>query len=298
MSVIKTFGTPEPDPPLEYRLRRPKCFDDGHLNPLCDLNNDDEILDIAAGEVFQIAPFDGGIKLVGNRGNSSAPEIVEGYIGKTYLDKLNNRAVVTYATLPHPRYTLKVIETDAANTKCGEKLLVGKERVVKGSLSEAEREVIEGFGLAQITNDGKQLHFAKSYGSDTTDVEFSLFKVTERINGQPSTKTFLAQKIYRCDPNSILNERVFIESVTILNVDRDMSTKFTPFGTPDDLYKFIGAPYMYSVNNSNQYFKLMDKLAEQFENRALAGFFLSVFNRSCKGKHRKTEPKCKHNAYD
>jgi hypothetical protein len=71
------------------------------------------------------------------------------------------------------------------------------------------------------------------------------------------------------------------------------------WNTPENLCnQVLGAyPYMWSVNTTDQYFNLMAKLSEKFGDRALAGFFLSEFNRSCKKADRKNESLCNAHSY-
>lgn len=84
----------------------------------------------------------------------------------------------------------------------------------------------------------------------------------------------------------------------MVNINTGARESFTPEGTPDNLRNLTGAPYLYSINNSRQYFLLMDKISKKFESRALAGYFLAGFNRSCKGKGRKSNKLCQHKAYE
>jgi len=80
---------------------------------------------------------------------------------------------------------------------------------------------------------------------------------------------------------------------------RNTTQLLEPWSTPENLSNnVLGAyPYMWSVNTTDQYFDLMARLSEKFGDRALAGFFLSEFNRSCKKKDRKNKEICNSHNY-
>ncbi|MBI9082224.1 MAG: hypothetical protein JEZ11_01420 [Desulfobacterales bacterium] len=268
------------------------------LKEQCDPTNDDQLLEIGAGEVFEkIEISEGTLKLVGNRGSKTSPEIVEGFIGKDKLESLNTQAIVTFATLKHPRYTLSTSEATNLGSSCGEIITKGDQRVFQ-SLSKTDKKIIDAFAIAKTSNNDQLITFKKEFGGKNKEVVFKKYDVTDQRFQPHKTVSYVAQIIYHCDSTSILSKRTYIESVAIVNLHTGKSKSFTPLGTPDDLYDCIGAPYMYSVNSTRQYFLLMNKLSEHFESRALAGFFLSEFNRSCKGKFRKTKAKCQHLSYE
>lgn len=266
----------------------------------CDQQDDDQLLKINAGEVFKTEALDiAGVdiyKLIGNRGNRHSINEIIGYISKNELDMLNLKSVVTYATLRHPRYGLTTSQSTAINTSCGEQIKKDELRTVD-TLSNSDRELINAFRVATIGGGGN-LQFNRGYGGKGKEVVFKLYNVTDR-RSEPNIETsYAAQIVYRCDESDIFLKRTRIESLAIINTETNSTHTFKPEGTPEDLLAFTGAPYLYSVNNSRQYFQLMDKLSEQFESRALAGYFLAGFNRSCKGKHRKQEESCQHSAYE
>lgn len=133
----------------------------------CDPDDDDQLLKINAGEVFQteVSKLDDTLvyKLIGNRGNRNSIDKITGYINKKTLDELNHKSVITFVTLKHPRYKLVTIETNNINTECGG--VIKKDdlpRTIK-NITEAEKKVITAFNLASIGNQNL-VRFKKSYG--------------------------------------------------------------------------------------------------------------------------------------
>lgn len=266
----------------------------------CDQQDDDQLLKINAGEVFKAEEINVSettvYKLVGNRGNRNSTDFVTGFIRKDEIEKLNRKSVVTYATLRHPRYGLTSSEAKAINTSCGKKITQDERKYVD-NLSDTDEELISAFGIATV-GAGGNLQFNRSYGGESKEVVYKIYDVVDR-RIEPKTHTrYAAQIVYRCDESDIFAKRTFIDSVAIINMTTKSTYTLKPEGTPEDLFKYTGAPYMYSVNNSRHYFQIMDKLSEQFESRALAGYFLAGFNRSCNGKDRKREESCQHSAYE
>jgi hypothetical protein len=271
------------------------CFESS-----CNQDDDDQLLQINAGEVFKTEEkfLDGNVvyKLIGNRGNRNTVNEITGYISKEELDKLNHKSIVTYATLRHPRYAVTSKEASVINTKCGEKR---KRDETKGviTISETDQELIAAFNLADIGGNNDLLKFTRDYGRAGQEIVYKLYNVVDRRVEPNIETTYAAQIIYNCDEQDIFRKRRFIESVSILNRRTGEPQTFKPDGTPNNLIEYTGATYLYSVNNSKQYFSLMDKLSDKFESRALAGYFLAEFNRSCRGTDRRNET-CQHSAYD
>lgn len=265
----------------------------------CDIQDDDQLLKINAGDVFQKVEFQPGdnsvFKLIGNRGNRNSQEIVEGYIRNDDLNTLNHKAIVTYASLKHPRYSLETFESQILGSPCGKPIPPNK---TVSEISDSDESIINALDLAEISADRRNIIFKKIYGGEDKEVVYRLYNLSDQRVDPPKPSKYAAQITYRCDSKSIMFDRTFIESVVLINVETESISSFDPLGTPDDLYEIIKAPYMYSVNSERHYFLLMDKLSKEFESRALAGFFLAGFNRSCSGADRKTEQKCQHSAYE
>lgn len=270
------------------------CFESS-----CNQEDDDQLLQINAGEVFKTEEkvIDGSVvyKLIGNRGNRNIVNEITGYISKEELDKLNLKSVVTYATLRHPRYGVTSTEATEINTSCGD--VIEKDRTKSlNSISKADQELIVAFNIAHIGNNNI-IKFTKGYGGAGQEIVYRLYNVVDRRMEPNIETTYAAQIIFSCDEQGIFQKRKFIESVSILNRRTGEAQIFKPDGTPNNLIEVTGAPYLYSVNNSRQYFSLMEKLSDKFESRALAGYFLAGFNRSCRGTDRRSEA-CQHSAYD
>lgn len=271
------------------------------LEMQCDLNNDEEVLKVDAGEVFKITKIEQEdsevIKLIGNRGNAQHEDLVEGYISGKKLDTLNLQGITTFATLKHPRYKFKTIESTELRTSCGDMIEKGKKIPIE-SLSDTDKRIIDAFSLAIKPPNEKILIFQKSFGGENKEIVYKEYEVTDQRSETYTKFFYVAQVIFRCNQQSILDKRIFIESVTMVRLDTNYSHELTPLGTPDNLYQYIGAPYMYSVNSSRHYFSLINKLSEQFGDRALAGFFFSEFNGSCKSQYRIAQDECQHNLYE
>ncbi|MCO7191235.1 MULTISPECIES: hypothetical protein [unclassified Pseudoalteromonas] len=267
---------------------------------LCDPQDDDQSLKINAGEVFRAEPLTIAgteiFKLVGNRGNRNSIDEITGYITKDQLEKLNHKSVVTYATLRHPRYGHTSTEAKSINTSCGQTIKRDDRKKVD-NISQVDKTLIAAFGVATIGGGGN-LQFKRGYGGPGKEVIYKLYDVVDRRMEPNTQTTYAAQIVYRCDESDIFEKRTFIESVALINTSTNSAYTFKSEGTPENLLDYTGAPYLYSVNNSRHYFQIMDKLSEQFESRALAGYFLAGFNRSCKGKYRKREKICQHSAYE
>jgi len=271
------------------------CFESS-----CNQEDDDQLLQINAGEVFKTEEniIDGTVvyKLIGNRGNRNMANEVTGYISKEELDKLNHKSIVTYATLRHPRYFVTSKEATVINTTCGEVINRDQTKSVS-TISETDQELMAAFKLGDIGKNNNIIKFTRGYGGAGREIVYKLYNVVDRRVEPNIETTYAAQIVYNCDEKDIFQKCKFIESVSILNTRTGEPQTFKPEGTPNNLIEFTGAPYLYSVNNSKHYFSLMEKLSDKFESRALAGYFLAAFNRSCRGTDRKIED-CQHPAYD
>tara|TARA_R110002073_G_scaffold87651_1_gene208118 strand:- start:586 stop:1752 length:1167 start_codon:yes stop_codon:yes gene_type:complete len=270
------------------------------LTANCDKQDDDELLRIRAGAVFSSNAVSVGdntvMELVGNQGNRLDYQYISGYISQTELEGLNKRSVVTFATLTHPQYSVVESDSFAFNTTCGEGVVANSERDIVDYL-DADIAVVSAFDLGQYVRQNSKFKFSKSYGDVSKEVVYKLYTVTDRRSSPAQTDQYAAQIVYRCNQANILRPRIFIESVSMKNIQTDESFFFTPEGTPDNLFQFTGAPYLYSINSSEQYFLLMDILSRKISSRALAGYFISAFNRTCRGRDR-NKAECQHDSYN
>ncbi len=74
----------------------------------------------------------------------------------------------------------------------------------------------------------------------------------------------------------------------LLNV-YEFKLNIDDFDVAKDLKKHTKLPYFFSINNVNQYMNAIKYLGGIFDDRSIAGYFLSEFNRSCKATKRKNE---------
>jgi hypothetical protein len=61
---------------------------------------------------------------------------------------------------------------------------------------------------------------------------------------------------------------------------------FEKYKSPKVLLEYLHSPYLFSVNTYQQYIDLVRRLGDEFEDRALAGYFLSENNVSCRSLYR------------
>ena len=257
--------------------------------PNCDTNDEDDLLPVSAGERFRAEDQGGGLwKLTGNR---DGEEII-GFISESRIGDLEAEAVVTDAARKLPRLTVAREKPLLPSLDCGETKKVGdtvKMETVDSegadAISPAERTVFELFDLGTIAEAGGEytVTFKKAYGDENQAHEFRVYSVTD--NELSKTAMFAAQLVLECGGTAPAWSRDLIKSVTMFD-DSPTRYDFSSFGAKPGLTQFTGAPYLWSVNNERQYRDLMAKLSGILGNRALAGFFLSEFNRSCRGSDR------------
>ena len=287
-----TFATVYGDQEIIFNQQYTVC-----LFSNCDRSNDDNLLRINAGDVFdevEVPGNDGSVvELIGNRGDRENESFVTGYISRNELERLNRISIVTRASLRHPRYIIEQESSDVLNTVCGEVKEVGE---YLRNLPGKDVRIVEIAGLGEV-NSENELRLSFEHGEIDKEIEYNIYEVTDQRVDPPVTTTYVSQIKYACDgSNPIAREREYIESVVFWNGATGASEIFSPEGTPPDLKRYTGVPYLYSVNNSQHYFDLMDRLSDKIETRALAGYFISAFNRSCRGEDRKNTS-CQHAAY-
>lgn len=271
------------------------------LNPSCDINNDDELLRIRSGEVFKtvgIGPDGLTVRLAGDRGTKRNPSEIVGYIRQAKLDQLNKKAIVTYASQTHPRYKVIKKISSNLNTKCGEKI-ESHHSMVLDTITDTDRLIIDSFNLANIKkfdDETFQIQFEKSYGDEGKEIEYRVYEAFDRREQPERKETYIAQTTYLCD-EQVIGIRNRIEKVVMLMKESSQTIVLESCSTPKDLLKFTQAPYLFSINNATHYLQLMENLSHKFQNRAIAGYFLAEFNRSCKGKYRKIKAECQYKEY-
>ena len=261
------------------------------LNPIGDLENDDDVLRIRSGEVFTAVEIGYGqiIQLTGNRGTKSNPDPFSGYISKAKLEQLNKKAIVTYASLPHPRYRVIKRKSLNLNTQCGKKIELNQE-IPLDTIADVDRLIIDSLNLAHIRKNDDGLFiikFEKEYGGEGKEIEYRVYEAFDQREKPERKETYIAQITYLCK-DEVIDIRDRIEKVVLIMKETLQPIVLDTCSTPKDLSKHTQAPYLFSINNETHYFQIMDYLGRKFSNRAIAGYFLAEFNRSCKGSVRKT----------
>ena len=306
--IAKTYG----DQDTIFHRYKKICYE---LS--CNQDDDRSVFEVIPGDFFKKEKqfiSDGTIiyEITGGLGGRNDIHEVTGRIRKGELDKLNKEAIVTYANLPHPQYDYNSKETiSGINTSCGQIIRDGDTSIIRSPISKEEEILIDVLKIGSIVNERQRLNFEKEYGNQDQEIVYKIYSVVDRW-AEPNAKTtyYAAEIIYNCD-QELGREKKYIELVKIDEIGTNKigtnkietnkigtSKKYRlmPYGTPSDLIGYIGEPYLYSVNNPDQYFSLMKKLSDQFESRALVSYFLTEFNRSCKSKFRNTKKKCQYSA--
>lgn len=212
---------------------------------------------------------------------------IVGYIKDDELEELTLFGAITRADKTHPKYEIIKKEGGNLSTECGE--IVKKGTVKKlGVGVEIDSSILKAFGFGVRADVGADVtsEITKEYGAVDKKISFVLYEIS---NQRTKEKTNLvAQIVYNCDHGPLIDTLKTIERVDIRNPEtqRTYSLSFDSFGTPDDLIGYTGYPYLFSVNSYDHYLNLMERLGNIFEDRCLAGFFLSEFNRSCKSNYR------------
>lgn len=297
---------------------------DRACNPVEDITED-----INAGGAFSLNEVgDEVFEVVSNK--SSQQDIVVGYISKNTLDNYTLDGTITDIRQKHPRYSISVEKSILTTNHCSiEPMNQLSIEVSKSSLVDEIAPVLLGYGTAEKQGGSLKLSIQKEYGKEGAAKEFRIYSFVPKPipSGSPEFEplVFLAEVSYACDEDS---ERIFIEKVRIVAIEQaaeevieifkfpleDSSVfevprekhattiRLEPWGTPRDMAgtQFGRYPYLWSVNTPEQYFEIMEQLSEKFQDRSIAGFFLSEFNRSCPRKKRRgagIDDKCVDHSY-
>ncbi len=259
-------------------------------------NRDEEMLQIIAGEFFEKSQEGNLIRLKGTRGG----ETIEGIVNENQLNEWNKEGKITFADQAQPRLEVTQSEGKYFNLECGmsresnEELKGVDENEIQND-DEIINKIYDIANIVQTQNKDFIVTFNRPYGGTDTMYKYRIYKVKNLQ--QDTERKYAAQIVYECEVsgNSVNLKR--ITEVSLKYAENSNAIMLKPEGTPDNLKKWTGSPhYLYSVNNTEQYFALMSKLGDMFSNRAEAGFFLSEFNRSCRSKHRKKK-NCTHHDY-
>ncbi len=132
-------------------------------------------------------------------------------------------------------------------------------------------EGVEGAGTVKIT---------RPYGCDNQKYSFFIYAIKNNRKEEPFT--LAAQVICTCESGGSIRPLKKIERVDLKNpkTGETYSLSFSSFRTLDELLPYTRSPYLFTVNSYRQYRELMKSLGTLFDDRALAGYFLSEFNRS------------------
>lgn len=265
---------------------------------ICDLGNDDDTFAINAGEAFvkhqvneQLFRLE-GIRMVG-----AATQKVEGFISKSRLADLNERAIVTRMDLAQPRYDIQKYVSKELSLGCDEQYNVGDEQITR-ALSKEDEVIRDAFGIASVSGDGNTvtLRFEKNIGGSDQAIEYRHYTINDNSidaaggTEKPTVQHIAMQIEIECEQVGAELDKIRYTSVVAWNATKGIRYgPYSPEGTPTNLKPYTKAPYLYSINNARQYKDLMETLGESIRDRAIAGYFLSEFNRSCNGEARKSE---------
>lgn len=255
----------------------------------CNKEVPEQVWKVHAGDAFKKynSATSGFYKLEGIRYGQQ----IIGYIKDDELEELALFGAITLADKKHPKYKITKKSESKLSTKCGE--IVKKGTVKKlGVGVEIDSSILSAFGFGIKAGIGADVtsEITKEYGGSDKKISFILYNI-KNMRTDEKTK-LVAQIVYKCEQGPLIDTLKTIERVDIRNPEtkKTYSLAFKEFNTPDDLSKYTGYPYFFSVNSYKQYLDIMERLGNTFEDRCLAGFFLSEFNRSCKSKYR-SKPK-------
>lgn len=198
--------------------------------------------------------------------------------------------IITRADQTHPKYTITKEISKDMSTQCGEIVTRGTTKELGGKI-DIELPILETFGIGIGIGAGaaKKVKIEKSYGAQNQKFSFYRYRIKNNRTGEQNL--MLSQVIYECNQGPLISLLKRIVRVDMINpkTKRIYTLSSDAFKTPEDLYRYSGSAYLFSVNTYQQYSDLMERLGVIFEDRSLAGFFLSEFNRSCGSKFRRLD---------
>lgn len=257
-------------------------------NIVCDSDDPDQVWNIHAGDAFYLrqASVSGVTELEGVRFRQK----IIGYLNQSELKEMTMHGVITRADQTHPKYTITREISMDMSTQCGEIVTKGTTKELGGKI-DIELPILKtfGIGIGLGAGAGKKVKIEKSYGAQNQ--KFSFFRYRIKNNRTGEQNQMLSQVIYECNQGPLISLSKRILRVDMINpkTKRIYSLPSGVFNTPADLYRYSGSAYLFSVNTYQQYSDLMERLGAIFEDRSLAGFFLSEFNRSCGSKYRRLD---------
>jgi hypothetical protein len=246
----------------------------------CDRNDTEQLWQIVAGEAFEMVNFeeDEMITLRGMRINN---DILTGYININELHILHRQGIITRTDVPHPYYNIQRTEVANIGTDCSQIKNAGYEEPL-GNQPELEKLVLEAFGIGRVKTGVGNIIFEKEIGAGGEKTAFFVYDIENRRVTEKYR--MVAAVTYMCREKGISETPVRIKKVHLKNLmtEQEHFLDFEKYKSPDVLLNHLNSPYLFSVNTYQHYIDLIKRLGDEFENRALAGYFLSEFNVSCR----------------
>lgn len=324
----KTFGQEFGQPGIVFHTGYRLCEEIG-----CDKDNDNKTYQVYPGRAFTIQPdaSNNASILKRDRGGRHV-----GVLTDSELSELRSNGSVTTFDQPHPRYFVTETNGFPFDTICDQVFGASNDDValplpLKSAPSPDQTAVFRAFQIGEIleTNGTYSLAFKRPYGAEGLSIRHHLYKFHDTTTD--NVFAFAVQVPMACSWNVSIQENMRINPVNLLRIDtasvspssgtleipvtkRDgsqtvvavdfetsVSSPITLNGgeTNEDLagVHFGKHPYLWSVNTPTQYFELMKYVSDKLNDRALAGFFLSKFNISCRETARSTEISCNETDY-
>ena len=227
--------------------------------------------------------------------NTHTTENLTVFLTRRRLENLNNEGVLTNARLQHPRYDVEVQESSRLLARCGSNF----QREHQG-ISDIDQIIVEAFRLGEWQERSDGSYFLSTdhefEGQDGVEIRHKVFFF--HANREDEEDFYIvSQVIYGCRSLTVFGghyEYRRMISVSIYDSRNDRTFRLSSFGTPDNLYQHTNSAYLFSVNSTRHYFDLLAILSdeERFQNRAVAGYFLAEFNRSCSEEDRRNVNLC------
>lgn len=252
--------------------------------PGCDRNDPEQLWQIGAGEAFEFINSEEE-ELIALRGIRVTGDTLVGYMNINELYALNRQGVITRADYPHPKFMIHRTEVKNIGTDCSEIKAAGYEQPVSDQMK-LERLVLETYEIGRVKTSLGNIVYEKEIGKKGQKVSFFVYDIeNERMQ---ENFQMIAAVTYLCREKGLSEAPVRIEKVQIKNLldKRDHFLDFVKYKSPDLLLDYLNSPYLFSVNTYQQYIDLTKRLGDEFGDRALAGYFLSEYNVSCRSVYR------------
>lgn len=262
----------------------------------CKREIDEQVWQVHRGDAFVKDADDpaGGIKLTGDR----AGQQIVGYINENELNDLIRRGIVTRTDLPHPKYSISRVDLPYLKIDCGE-VYESISRPYKGDQPELADSILRALNIGKIDRGSvtPKIKYDTKIGEPGKSTSFRCYRIENKRTGESFSLatmiTYLCRKRGPRDREERIDFVEFRDPISGRQYDLD----FDNYSSSDTLMDKITPPYLFSVNSYDQYSDLIDRLGQVFQDRALAGYFLAEFNRSCTSDCR-NQPCCKGHSYE